>query len=236
MRAWSLGSLGLIGVLSLGAAPADEAPSLIAEADVPPLIGGSEHPALSTVVPEVPDAAYDTLSGSVRCEAILWLDVEGVPHRADIHADCPEALHAPTQEALLQWEFEPYRKGGDAQAIRTQVVVLYDLGPASGSRSLDRAEPTEADEPPMVELGSLKLKKSPAPTFPASGADNQTCNATVWLNERGQVYKVTAKDCPEAYQNETTKALLQWRWANPKVEGETSKVRTQVKVDFNLGD
>lgn len=58
------------------------------------------------------------------CVMRLFIDERGFPLRA-VPMDCDARFVDASEDALMQWRFDPYRKDGEAQPVRTDVLVEY---------------------------------------------------------------------------------------------------------------
>lgn len=66
------------------------------------------------------------------------------------------------------------------------------------------------------------------------GLAAQRCVARVFIDERGRPYDVIVDVCPAAFHATTKAALLKWRWAPPRAEGQRVKAQTTLGITYTL--
>lgn len=58
------------------------------------------------------------------CTMRVFIDNRGIPLRA-VPMECDARFADASEDALMQWRFEPYRVDGKARPVRTDVLVEY---------------------------------------------------------------------------------------------------------------
>lgn len=90
--------------------------------------------------------------------------------------------------------------------------------------------------PKVVHHSEVEVKKRVQPDYPsaargmAMGA--QRCLATVYIDEKGEPFKVEIDKCPKVFHPNTEEALLKWRWYPYRADGQKLKVKTKIAVTY----
>jgi hypothetical protein len=91
---------------------------------------------------------------------------------------------------------------------------------------------------PWVTHDQLEAKKRVQPAFPQSAKGAQLpdakCIVYVHVDREGKAAGSWPTDCPSVYKEASSKALAQWTWKPPTVDGKPVEVLTTIGMSFKI--
>jgi outer membrane biosynthesis protein TonB len=93
-------------------------------------------------------------------------------------------------------------------------------------------------QPIAIRSADMRVIRRVEPVYPQAargGAPGETiCRVQVAIDDQGVPSRVNFVDCPEAFEDPTTAALLQWRWSPATMKGDPVKASVSMSVEYQL--
>jgi TonB family protein len=174
--------------------------------------------------PKYPEAAIKAgIQGKVVINATI--DVEGRVVDTQV-IDGPQELREVAQEAIKQWQYEPYYLDGVARAVKFTVIVKFNLDKKKDQKPISLS----TDQKP-------KLVKRVDPKYPeeaikAEIQGNVVIEATT--DTKGHVLQAKVIEGHPMLNTAALEAIKQWQYEVYYLEGEPTPVTFTVVMKFNL--
>jgi len=175
--------------------------------------------------PKYPEAAIKAgIQGKVVINATT--DVRGRVVDTEV-IDGPQALREAAQEAIKQWQYEPYYLDGVAKAVKFTVIVKFNL---DKKKKDQKPISLSTDQKP-------KLIKSPNPKYPEKALKAGIQGSVVieaTTDTKGHVVQAKVIEGHPMLNMAALEAVKQWQYDVYYLEGEPTPVTFTVVMKFNL--
>jgi TonB family protein len=154
----------------------------------------------------------------------------------------PELLAAAV-EAVRNWKYKPYIRGGKAVKVSTRLPLDFALAENIHEIVLE-ASPLPATDASSsgtiaVPVGAMagRLVHKVVPVYPASARANHLQGTVVLqaaINEQGRISELKVISGPREFVETSIGAVQQWRYRPYVLNGEPVAVTTQIELPYEL--
>jgi len=177
--------------------------------------------------PKYPEAAHKAgIQGKVVVNATT--DAEGRVVDTQV-IDGPQELRQAAQEAIKQWQYEPYYIDGKAKPVKFTVIVKFNL---DKKKKDQKPISLSTDQKP-------KLVKRVVPKYPESALKANIEGKVVIeavTDAKGQVVSAKVLDGPAELREAALEAIKQWQYEPYIVNGVAKPVSFTVILKFRLDE